>query len=61
MNKYKIGDRVYWFAEKKKLIITIVRPDALCKYSCVCSDGHIWNWFRPNELKPILVIRGTND
>ena len=61
MGKYKVGDRVFWFSEKKKLTVTSVRENAFCKYSCICSDGHIWNWFRENELKPIVVIRGAND
>ena len=58
MSKYKVGDRVFWFSEKKKLTVISVRESAFCKYSCICSDGHIWNWFRENEIKPIAVAKG---
>ncbi|ENU55581.1 hypothetical protein F982_00755 [Acinetobacter baumannii NIPH 1362] len=53
--KYKIGDRVYWLNTKMKLTISRIHP-FIEKYSCVCDEGHKWNWFYADELKPIVRI-----
>lgn len=50
--KYTQGDRVYWVSAKMKM--TVLKKHWLFqKYICVCEQGCVWKWFKPNELKPI--------
>lgn len=57
MNKFKVGDRVWWGEMGMKLLITRVNEFKSSPYACVDSDGCAWNWFKCDELKPIIKIK----
>lgn len=53
MNKFKVGDVVWWAECGMKLTISRINNFKSHPYSCTDSDGNNWNWFDQSELKPI--------
>ena len=54
---YKVGDRVWWSEYGMKLLVTRVNRFKSAPYACVDCHGVAWNWFKSNELKPIIRVK----